>query len=111
VGLLEAAVPRDTVSHNHYCQQEKETELPPADVADINVWSIASVSPYIFIVCYTGTLIQHHFILALLVSVGHWKIAVVILYYHRKHKLPYCPGYIASGRTVEKTLLLAMLIV
>jgi hypothetical protein len=37
--------------------------------------------------------------------------SVVILYYHRKHKLPYCPGYIASGRTVEKTLLLALLIV
>jgi hypothetical protein len=36
--------------------------------------------------------------------------SVVILYYHRKHKLPYCPGYIASGRTVEKTVLLALVV-
>jgi hypothetical protein len=35
---------------------------------------------------------------------------VVILYYHWKHKLPYCPGYIASGRTVEKTVLLALVV-
>jgi hypothetical protein len=30
-------------------------------------------------------------------------ITVVILYYHRKHKLPYCPRYIAKGLTVAKT--------
>jgi hypothetical protein len=29
---------------------------------------------------------------------------VVILYYHRRHKLPYCLRYIAKGLTVEKTL-------
>jgi hypothetical protein len=37
-------------------------------------------------------------------------MTVVILYYHWKHKLPYCPGYIASGRTVEKTVLLALVV-
>jgi hypothetical protein len=29
---------------------------------------------------------------------------VVILYYHREHKLPYCPRYIAFGQTPKKTL-------
>jgi hypothetical protein len=29
---------------------------------------------------------------------------LVILYYQRKHKLPYCPRYIAKGLTVEKKL-------
>jgi hypothetical protein len=32
------------------------------------------------------------------------KRYVVILYYHRKRKLPYCPRYIAKGRTLNKTL-------
>jgi hypothetical protein len=32
------------------------------------------------------------------------RVIVVILYYHRKHTLPYCPRYIAKGLTVEKTL-------
>jgi hypothetical protein len=30
---------------------------------------------------------------------------VVILYYHREGKLPYCPRYIAKGRTLEKHFL------
>jgi hypothetical protein len=29
---------------------------------------------------------------------------VVILYYHQRDKLPYCPRYIAKGLTIEKTL-------
>jgi hypothetical protein len=32
------------------------------------------------------------------------SVFVVILYYHWKHKLPYCPRYIAKGLTVQKTL-------
>jgi hypothetical protein len=40
----------------------------------------------------------------------HSRTSVVILYYHRKHKLPYCPGYIASGQTIEKTVLLALVV-
>jgi hypothetical protein len=45
-----------------------------------------------------------HFIVSLLYCAILGPKPVVILYYHRRHKLPYYPRYIAKGLTVEKTL-------